>query len=151
MPNRKVEEAKLQSECVIWLWNNYPETRGLFFAVENEGARISPKMVKEQTLFILSNINNPQAINIAARKLLETCTNGNAVGGAQARAMGVTAGVSDCLFMWKNKTYCFEFKTDVGRQSDKQILWESAVKKHGFDYFVVRNKANFVAIIKAIF
>ena len=28
-------ESKIQSECVKWLWNNYPETRGLFFEINN--------------------------------------------------------------------------------------------------------------------
>lgn len=28
-------EAQLQSRCVIWLRNNYPQTHGLFFAVNN--------------------------------------------------------------------------------------------------------------------
>ena len=28
-------EAQLQSKCVIWLRNNYPQTHGLFFAVNN--------------------------------------------------------------------------------------------------------------------
>ena len=30
-----MSEAQIQSECVTWLWNTYPETRGLFFAVQN--------------------------------------------------------------------------------------------------------------------
>lgn len=25
----KKTEGRVQSECVVWLWNNYPETRGL--------------------------------------------------------------------------------------------------------------------------
>ena len=28
-------EAQLQSKCVIWLRNTYPQTHGLFFAVNN--------------------------------------------------------------------------------------------------------------------
>ena len=28
-------ESQIQSECVTWLWNEHPETRGLFFAVNN--------------------------------------------------------------------------------------------------------------------
>lgn len=29
-------EAKIQTECFVWAWNNYPETRKLFFHVANE-------------------------------------------------------------------------------------------------------------------
>jgi len=64
--------------------------------------------------------------------------------------MGVTSGVSDCLFMWKGETYCFEFKTETGRQSEKQLWWEERVTEHGFKYIVVRNYNVFVSILKTI-
>lgn len=146
----KAEEAKLQSQCVIWLWNTYPETRGLFFSVENEGARISASMVKAETLFIQQNLQRPQNILQSCRKLMEMCLNGNAVAGAQAKAMGVTSGVSDCLFMWKGETYAFEFKTVIGKQSEKQTWWQSRIEEHGFKYFIVRDYDVFVSIMEAI-
>jgi len=146
----KAEEAKLQAQCVVWLWNTYPETRGLFFSVENEGARISASMVKQEALFIQQNLQRPQNILQSCRKLIEMCSNGNAVAGAQAKAMGVTSGVSDCLFMWKGETYCFEFKTETGRQSEKQLWWEERVTEHGFKYMIIRNYAFFVSILKTI-
>lgn len=146
----KAEEAKLQSQCVVWLWNNYPETRGLFFSVENEGARISASMVKQEALFIQQNLSRPQNILQSCRKLLEMCNNGNAVAGAQAKAMGVTSGVSDCLFMWKGETYAFEFKTLIGRQSEKQLWWQAQIESNDFKYFIVRNFDGFCKIIKAI-
>jgi len=34
-------EAKIQASAVLWLWNNYPETRGLFIHIPNEGNRAS--------------------------------------------------------------------------------------------------------------
>jgi len=38
--NKKKSEAQIQAECVKWLWNNYPETRGLFFAVNNNSEHV---------------------------------------------------------------------------------------------------------------
>jgi len=32
-------ESKIQVTCVAWLWNNYPETRGNFIHIPNEGNR----------------------------------------------------------------------------------------------------------------
>jgi hypothetical protein len=32
---REQSESKIQSECVRWLWNNLPATRGLFFEINN--------------------------------------------------------------------------------------------------------------------
>lgn len=34
-------EARIQSSCVEFLWNNYPETRGLYIHIPNEGNRSS--------------------------------------------------------------------------------------------------------------
>lgn len=31
----RLSESKIQSSCVRWLWNNKPETRGLFFEINN--------------------------------------------------------------------------------------------------------------------
>lgn len=33
-------ESQLQSECVQWLWNNHPETRGLFFSITNNSEHV---------------------------------------------------------------------------------------------------------------
>ena len=34
-------EARIQASCVEFLWNNYPETRGLYIHIPNEGNRSS--------------------------------------------------------------------------------------------------------------
>ena len=34
-------EGKIQSQCVAWFWNEYPEYRGLLFHIPNEGNRES--------------------------------------------------------------------------------------------------------------
>lgn len=39
--HRAQPEARIQSECVRWLWNEHPETRGLFIHIPNEGNRRS--------------------------------------------------------------------------------------------------------------
>jgi len=37
-----ITELRLQQECFVWHWNNYPKQRGLFFRIKNEGTnRIS--------------------------------------------------------------------------------------------------------------
>ena len=105
-------ESQIQSECVVWLWNNYPGTRGLFFAVNNNSEHISRAM--------------------------------------QRKSIGLVPGVSDCIFMWHGKTYCFEFKTEIGRQSNTQKSWESKIAEHGFEYFIVRSLEVFRRIIEGV-
>lgn len=33
-------EGKIQSQCVQIAWNEYPETRGLYYAIPNENSRV---------------------------------------------------------------------------------------------------------------
>ena len=105
-------ESQIQSQCVIWLWNTHPETRGLFFSVNNNSEHIARAMIR--------------------------------------KSIGLISGVSDCLFMWRGKTYCFEFKTPTGRQSSSQIEWQHKVNNHGFDYYIVRSFEEFKRIIETI-
>lgn len=36
---RNESENKIQSECVLWLWNEHPATRGLLYHIPNGGLR----------------------------------------------------------------------------------------------------------------
>ena len=75
----------------------------------------------------------------------------NASTGAIRRAVGVTKGVSDTILLiarGKWNALCVEFKTDIGRQSDAQILWQSKVEAQGYRYEVVRSLEEFKKLIK---
>ena len=37
-------ESQIQAACVTWLWNTYPQTRGLFFAVNNNSEHVARAM-----------------------------------------------------------------------------------------------------------
>lgn len=115
-------EAKIQSECVAWLWNNYPETRGLYFCVNNENSRSKYE-------------NRMQQLR----------------SGAQRKAMGIIAGVSDTILLMSKRGYhglCIEFKTETGRQSETQKSWCQTVEKSGYKYVVIRSLDSFKDIIK---
>ena len=111
-------EGKIQSQCVAYFHNTYPEYRGLYFAVQNENSR----------------------------------ADSNASTGAIRRAVGVVSGVSDTILLiprGKWNALCVEFKTEVGRQSDAQRLWQSKVEAQGFRYEVVRSLDEFKKLINA--
>ena len=105
-------ESKIQSDCVVWLWNTRQETRGLFFAVTNNSENIGRAM--------------------------------------QRKAVGLVPGVSDCLLIWEGTVYCFEFKTESGRQSSAQIEWMQKVTTQGINYYLVRSLEQFKKIINEI-
>jgi penicillin-binding protein-related factor A (putative recombinase) len=61
----------------------------------------------------------------------------------QRKAMGLISGVSDCLFIWHGRVYCFEFKTETGRQSPSQIEWMHRVNQQGINYYIIRSLEQF--------
>jgi hypothetical protein len=90
--------------------------------------------------------NNPRGLMFSIPNEL---AGNNAVITMQAKAMGLTAGVSDTIVILPNSKVLFiEFKNDVGRQSVKQKEFEERVNKLGFNYFIVRCLVEFKTIIE---
>ncbi len=67
----------------------------------------------------------------------------NKIGMMQAKAMGLLAGVSDTIIILKNKVLFCEFKDAKGKQSDKQLDFQSNVEKLGFEYKLIRSFEDF--------
>ena len=63
--------------------------------------------------------------------------------GALFKAMGTRAGFPDLMLLLPNKSHpylCIELKTDIGRQSEAQKAWQTAVQEHAFArYAIVRS------------
>lgn len=114
---RKSDEAKLQSDAFIWLWNAHPETRTLFFAILNENERSTYESKKQQE-----------------------------ISGMRRKMRGVVSGVADSIGLIPRGTYhgiCAEAKTKVGTQSENQQLWQQKVEAEGFFYFIYRTLDEF--------
>jgi hypothetical protein len=76
--------------------------------------------------------------------------NRNAIEGKKFKLIGVVSGVSDLLFLYKGKTYCFELKKISGYQSNNQLKWQNTVENQGFKYYIVRDVVLFKNLIKNI-
>jgi hypothetical protein len=90
---------------------------------------------------------------IDLRGLLFHCPNGgnrNAREGAKFKSMGVVAGVADLLFIYSNKLYAIELKTDKGTQKSTQKIWEDRVVLEGVKYFIIRDFYSFKELINNI-
>lgn len=70
--------------------------------------------------------------------------------GKKFKLIGVWPGVADLLFMHQGKTYCFELKNELGRQSTAQKKWQKQITNQGFDYYIIRSKFDFIVIIEDI-
>lgn len=116
-------EASIQCSCVVWFNNTYPQYRGLFFCVPNENARSADLAHKDARII-----------------------------GAMRRSMGVVSGVSDTLLLLPRKGYhaaCIEFKTETGKQSERQVQWQTLVESKGYYYCIIRSLEDFKREVSA--
>lgn len=112
-----MSESAIQVACVQWLWNNHEETRGLYVAIPNENSRSVYESKRQQL-----------------------------ISGSMRKNMGILAGCADtALFMQRGGfgALFIEFKTDIGRQSDAQNLFQQNVEAQGYKYIVVRSLEDF--------
>lgn len=62
-------------------------------------------------------------------------------------ATGLYSGVSDLIVVIPDHVFFVEVKDEIGKQSDKQLNFESTVNDLGFKYIVVRSKKEFESFI----
>lgn len=115
----KSREAYLQSECLKWFRYQYSRMASALIHIPNGGSR-SKIEVKQKD-----------------GTIKKICREGK-----ELKAMGATAGVSDLLLLIPRNGFgclCIEMKTETGKQSIEQILWQSSIEKAGNKYVVCRN------------
>lgn len=106
-------ESRLQMMCVEWFAISYPQYRKLLFHVKNEES-------------------------------------GGRVAGAIHKAEGVVSGVADLMLGVPAEFYdrkftglAIEMKTETGRQSTEQKVWQKMYEASGGRYIVVRSLDEF--------
>ena len=112
-----MSESAIQISCVQWLHNTHPETRGLYVAIPNENSRSVYETKKQQLM-----------------------------SGSIRKNMGVTAGAADSALFMQRGGYgalFVEFKTEIGKQSDAQKLFQQNVEAQGYKYIIVRSLEQF--------
>ena len=60
---------------------------------------------------------------------------------------GLLSGVSDLIVVLEGRVIFVEVKNSIGKQSDKQKLFETQVENLGFEYHVVRTLNEFILIL----
>lgn len=114
-------EAKIQAESFSWFWNEFPQYRGLLFAVTNQ---------------------NERSGDLGKRAQL--------ISGAMRKNLGLVAGVSDLVGLIPCGGYhgiMLECKTKDGTQRPQQIWWQREVELHGYFYAIFRSVEEFKQII----
>lgn len=128
------EEHNIQAACVRWFNLQWPEYRGLLFAVPNGGARSKATAGKLKAEGVVAGVSD--LILLVPRFGPIRIVEGNADG-------MVTYIGTDNLFCG----LCIEMKTAKGRQSPEQKEWQSKVESHCYKYAVCRSLDEFMNTI----
>ena len=120
------EEHNIQAACVRWFNLQWPEYRGLLFAIPNGGARSKATAGKLKAEGVVAGVAD--LILLAPRTRARITFEGK-----------VVTVIKHAL--------CIEMKTEIGIQSPKQKEWQKKVESHGYRYAVCHSLDEFMDTI----
>lgn len=118
------EEHNIQAACVRWFNLQWPEYRGLLFAVPNGGARSKATAGKLKAEGVVPGVAD-------LILLVPRCVKAHDDEG------------------WYNTIHalCIEMKTAKGRQSPEQKEWQARVEGEGYRYRVCHSLDEFMDVV----
>ena len=116
------EEHNIQCACVRWFNLQWPQYRGLLFAIPNGGARSKATAGKLKAEGVVPGV---------ADLILLVPT--------KYRVNAYLEAIFPAL--------CIEMKTSNGRQSPEQKEWQAKVERQGYRYAVCRSLDEFMAVV----
>lgn len=116
------EEHNIQSACVRWFNLQWPQYRGLLFAVPNGGARSKATAGKLKAEGVVPGV---------ADLILLVPKSNTYIYSAGEMTLSYHA-------------LCIEMKTAKGRQSPEQKEWQAKVEGEGYRYAVCRSLEDFI-------
>lgn len=112
------EEHNIQAACVRWFNLQWPQYRGLLFAVPNGGARNKATAGKLKAEGVVSGV---------------------------ADLILLVPFIQECVQYFNG--LCIEMKTSKGKQSQEQKDWECKVSGQGYEYRVIRSLDEFIEVV----
>lgn len=118
------EEHNIQAACVRWFNMQWPQYRGLLFAVPNGSYRSKATAGKLKAEGVVPGVAD-------LILLVPRCVKAHDDEG------------------WYNTIHalCIEMKTAKGRQSHEQKEWQAKVESHGYKYAVCHSLDEFMAVV----
>lgn len=129
------EEHNIQCACVRWFNYQWPEYRGLLFAVPNGGARSKATAGKLKAEGVVAGVADlillvPRNTNPKKTPYGEIC-------------IEIDGQIPE---IWYH-ALCIEMKTEKGRQSPEQKEWQAKVEGEGYGYAVCHSLDEFMAVV----
>ena len=136
---KKPSEARMSQDFAVWIWNAYPEWRGLYcLNLNNTGLHLSLKMVASWL---------PERYSFLAKIIVSKIEELNRRLAGINKSSGLVAGRADATLYHPTWIVHFEFKLDNGVQSQAQKDWQKLVEKQGHKYYIIRSVAEGQSIV----
>lgn len=129
------EEHNIQCACVRWFNLQWPQYRGLLFAVPNGGARSKATAGKLKAEGVVPGV---------ADLILLVPKNTNPI---KEEYVTITLEIDGQIPEIWYHALCIEMKTAKGRQSPEQKEWQAKVEAHGYKYAVCHSLDEFMAVV----
>lgn len=129
------EEHNIQSACVRWFNLQWPQYRGLLFAVPNGGARSKATAGK---------LNAEGVVPGVADLILLVPKNTNP---SIEKYGTITLEIDGQIPEIWDHALCIEMKTAKGYQSPEQKAWQKKVEEFGYKYTVCHSLDEFINTI----
>ena len=130
MIQKSLSHDQLQSKCHVWMWNNYPELRGLFHT------NFSDFKVVDRLLGALAGIRITQQ----QRSIILS----------QLKTIGLVKGTWDSEFLYAGILHYLECKILPDDLSPEQIEFKRINENNGANFHVYHDFEEFENIIKGI-
>jgi len=78
----------------------------------------------------------------------ENANNKNPIFGSKLKSLGKINGVADMIFLWEGGSGCIEFKSEKGKLSESQKLFQKWCCSLGINYEVVRSFEDGILVLK---
>lgn len=121
---------KLQYECFVWLWNNYPNLRQLFWGTFNDIKQV------EKIVGAIMKIKFSQTI----RRIILS----------NMKSLGMVKGVLDFMFYYDGVLHVMDFKVGNDRLSPEQKEFIKQIETQGGKGYEIRSLDEFKQIIICI-
>lgn len=121
---------KLQYQCFMYLWNERPELRYLFWSTFND-----IKLV-EKLLGAMMGVKLTSKVRMAILSTMKT--------------LGMVKGILDFMFYYKNVLYVMDFKVGADRLSKEQNAFIKAIEEQGGVGMEIRSLEKFKEITDKI-
>lgn len=139
MQQKPFGHDRLLQEMFLYTYNKYPETRGLYFHVQNESRPIDADILFP----ILTNFLKSHGLFLPSERIASFIRSidfgkEHIIRMARNKAIGTIPGVTDHIFFWRGRLHAFDAKIAPDTLSTAQKSFIEKIGGTGYAIFSIQ-------------